>query len=91
MKVSLEEALIVENSKTVLLGSERLCRSEHSQTQTAAGGFRVRGERDSRAGTEPPDQIPMGTNGTGWQKKVMQFLNQGRYVANVVDGKVMFY
>jgi hypothetical protein len=24
-------------------------------------------------------------------KKVMQFLSQGRYVANVVDGKVNFY
>src|SRR5580704_8631500 len=24
-------------------------------------------------------------------KKVMQFLNQGRYVANVVDGKVTLY
>jgi hypothetical protein len=24
-------------------------------------------------------------------KKVMQFLSEGRYVANVVDGKVMFY
>jgi hypothetical protein len=24
-------------------------------------------------------------------KKVMQFLNEGRYMANVVDGKVTFY
>jgi hypothetical protein len=24
-------------------------------------------------------------------KKVMQFLNGGKYVANIVDGKVMFY
>ena len=24
-------------------------------------------------------------------KKVMQFLDRGRYVANVVDGKVNFY
>jgi hypothetical protein len=24
-------------------------------------------------------------------KKVMQFLNEGRYVANVVDAKVTFY
>jgi hypothetical protein len=24
-------------------------------------------------------------------KKVMQFLSEGRYVANVVDGKVTFY
>jgi hypothetical protein len=24
-------------------------------------------------------------------KKVMQFLSEGRYVANVVDGKVIFY
>ena len=24
-------------------------------------------------------------------KKVMQFLSEGRYVANVVDGKVNFY
>ena len=26
-----------------------------------------------------------------WGKKVMQFLSEGRYVANVVDGKVTLY
>ena len=28
---------------------------------------------------------------SGKNKKVMQFLSEGRYVANVVDGKVAFY
>jgi hypothetical protein len=39
--------------------------SERSQARTAAGGFRVRGERDSRTGAEPPDQISVGADGTG--------------------------
>jgi hypothetical protein len=32
----------------------------------------------------------VGTDGT-LGKKVMQFLSEGRYVANVVDGKVTLY
>jgi hypothetical protein len=36
--------------------------------RTAAGGFRVRGKRDSWAGAEPPDQIPVGANGSVRQK-----------------------
>jgi len=32
----------------------------------------------------------LGTNGTGWQE-VMQFLSEGRYMANVVDGKLTLY
>jgi len=24
-------------------------------------------------------------------KKIMQFLNEGRYIANVIDGKAQFY
>ena len=42
------------------------------------------------AGAEPADEIPVGTVGAVG-KKVMQFLSDGRYVANVVDGKVNFY
>lgn len=38
-------------------------------------------------GTKPGDRFPMG--GTRpWGAQVMQFLSAGRYVANVVDGKV---
>ncbi len=56
---------------------ERRCRrlrhgalpcSEHTQTPPAGSGFRVRRERDSGAGTEPGNEIPVGANGTCWQK-----------------------
>lgn len=31
-------------------------------------------------------KVTVGANDTGWQEKVMLFLSEGRYVANVVDG-----
>jgi hypothetical protein len=36
------------------------------------------------------NQVGAGANGTLWQK-VTQFLSEGRYVANVVDGKATLY
>lgn len=97
MKFSTEEVLIevwrqalVENAKTVQLGSE---------------GFPVR--RTPKRGLRQVDFVFDGNDIRGLEqnpqtksrwaqlarsgKKVMQFLSEGRYVANVVDGKVTFY
>lgn len=40
------------------------------QARTAGSGFRVRGKRDSGAGAEPTDEIPVGTVGTFWQEGI---------------------
>jgi hypothetical protein len=75
MNLSFEETLIevsrralVENAKTVELGSERYPVRSTPKRGLAAGGFRVRRDRDSRAGAEPADEIPLGTVGTVWQE-----------------------
>ena len=97
MNSSFEETLIevwrqtlVENAKTVQLGT---------------GGFPVR--RTPKRGLRHVDFVFDGNEIRGLEqnpdtksrwaqsarsgKKVMQFLSEGRYVANVVDGKVTFY
>jgi hypothetical protein len=97
MKSSLEQALIevwrqtlVENAKTVQLGT---------------GGFTVR--RTPKRGLRQVDFVFDGNDIRGLEqnpetksqwaklarsgKKVMQFLSEGRYVANVVNGKVTLY
>jgi hypothetical protein len=97
MAQSLEEALIsvwrqvlVENAKTVTLNDEtypvqRTSRSRLREVDFQYEGTALRGVEQNAS-----------TN-SRWAKlaregrKVMQFLSDGRYVANVVDGKVTKY
>ena len=97
MKPSLEQTLIevwrqalVESAKVVVLGSERypvrLTPKRHlRQVDFVFEGNEIRGLEQN------PDTksrwAQMGRSG----KKVIQFLSEGRYVANVVDGKVTLY
>ncbi|MGD0909117.1 MAG: hypothetical protein ABSA96_16165 [Candidatus Acidiferrales bacterium] len=97
MNSSFEQALIdvwrqtlVENAKSVQLGTER-----HSVRRTPKRGLRqvdFTFEGNKIRGLEQNPQTK-----SRWAqlarsgKKVMQFLSEGRYVANVVDGKVTFY
>jgi hypothetical protein len=97
MKLSFEQALIevwrqalVENAKTVELGSERYpARSTPKrglrQVDFTFEGHEIRGlEQNPQTKSRWAQMARSG-------KKVMQFLSQGRYAANVVDGKVTFY
>jgi hypothetical protein len=97
MAQSLEEALIsvwrqvlVENAKTVTLNDEsypvqRTSRSRLREVDFKCEGMALRGVEQNAS-----------TN-SRWAKlaregrKVMQFLSDGRYVANVVDGKATVY
>jgi hypothetical protein len=97
MALSLEQALIevwrqtlVENSKTVELGTERF-----PVRRTPKRGLRqvdfvfddeeIRGlEQNSQTKSRWAQLARAG-------KKVMQFLSEGHYVANVVDGKLNLY
>jgi hypothetical protein len=97
MAASLEETLIsvwrqvlVEDVKTVTLESgsypiRRTSRSKLCQVDFRFENQMLRGlEQNPNTGSRWAELARAG-------KKVMQFLDRGRYVANVVDGKVNFY
>jgi hypothetical protein len=97
MALSFEQALIdvwrqalVENAETVELGTERYpVRSTPKrrlrQVDFVFEGNEIRGlEQNSQTKSRWAQLARSG-------KKVMQFLRDGRYVANVVDGKVTLY
>ena len=81
---------LMENSKTVLLGSERYpVRSTPKrrlrQVDFVFDGNEIRGlEQNPQTKSRWAQLARSG-------KKVMQFLSEGRYVANVVDGKATLY
>lgn len=81
---------LVENAKIVLLGTERypVRRTPKRglwQVDFVFDGNEIRGlEQNPETKSRWAQMARSG-------KKVMQFLNEGRYVANVVDGKVNFY
>src|SRR5271155_1307212 len=94
---SFEEALIetwrqilVENAESVRLGGKRYpVRTTPNrglrQVDFTFDGREIRGlEQNPRTKSRWPQMARSG-------KKVMQFLSGGRYVANVVDGKVTLY
>ena len=97
MKASFEETLIevwrqalVENAEAVELGAERYAvkrtaRSRLRQVDFMFEGNEIRGlEQNPKTKSRWAQLARSG-------KKVMQFLSNGRYVANVVDGKVKLY
>jgi hypothetical protein len=97
MTSSFEQTLIevwrqtlVENATVVELGKERYSvrrTSKHKlrQVNFAFDGNEIRGlEQNPQTKSEWAQLARSG-------KKVMQFLAEGRYVANVTDGKVTLY
>jgi hypothetical protein len=97
MKLSFEQALIevwrqalVENAKIVELGKAR-----YPVRRTSNRGLRqvdfVFDGNGIRGLEQNPDTKSRWAQMARSGKKVMQFLSEGRYVANVVDGKVTLY
>src|SRR3974390_1739612 len=97
MRLSLEQALIevwrpavVQNTKTVELGPvsypvRRTPNRGLRQVDFVFDGNEIRGlEQNPQTKSRWAQMARSG-------KKVMQFLSEGRYVANVVDGKVTLY
>jgi hypothetical protein len=97
MAISLEYVLIevwrqvlVDNADEVVLGAERylvrLTPKRHlHEVDFAFEGNKLRGlEQNPETKSRWAQMARSG-------KKVMQFLSDGRYVANVVDGKVTLY
>ena len=94
---SFEETLIevwrqalVENAKAVELGTER-----YPVRRTPKRGLRqvdfVFDGNEIRGLEQNPQTKSRWAQMARSGKRVMQFLSEGRYVANVVDGKVTFY
>ena len=81
---------LVENAKTVKLGADsfpvqRTPRRALRQVDFTFDGNEIRGlEQNPETKSRWAQMARAG-------KKVMQFLSEGRYVANVVDGKLTLY
>jgi hypothetical protein len=97
VKASFEETLLavwrqalVENAKVVELGKERYPvrltpKRRLRQVDFVFDGNEIRGlEQNPETKSRWAQMARSG-------KKIMQFLSEGRYVANVVDGKVTLY
>src|SRR5215467_15665654 len=96
-KTSFEETVaevwrqaLVENSKLVRLGKDsysvrRTAKRGLRQVDFAFDGQNIRGLEQN------PDTKSRWAQLARSGKKVMQFLSEGRYVANVVDGKLTIY
>jgi hypothetical protein len=95
--MTLEDALIsvwqqafVEGAKTITLGDvnypvRRSSRSKLREVDFKFGNTALRGvEQNPNTGSRWAKLAREG-------KQVMQFLSDGRYLANVADGKVMLY
>ena len=81
---------LVENTKTVELGTE-----SYPVRRTAKRGLRhvdfVFDGHEMRGLEQNPETKSRWAQLARSGKKVMQFLSEGRYIANVVDGKVTRY
>ena len=81
---------LMENAKTVKVGKE-----SYPVRRTAKRGLRqvdfVFDGNEIRGLEQNPDTKSRWAQLARSGKKVMQFLNEGRYVANVVGGKVTLY
>jgi len=97
MKSSFEETLIevwrqvlVENAKFVEVESERYAVRSTPKRSLRQVDFVFEGN-EIRGLEQNPDTRSEWAKLARSGKKVMQFLSKGRYVANVVDGKVTRY
>jgi hypothetical protein len=97
MKPSFEETLIevwrqafAENPKAVVLGDERYAVVRTSKRKLREVNFLFEG-KEIRGLEQNPDTKSRWATMARDGKKVMQFLVEGRHVANVVDEKVTLY
>ena len=97
MNSSFEETLVevwrqalVEDAKVVRLGAERYAVQRTPKRGLRQVDFIIEGN-EIRGLEQNPATRSRWAQLARRGKKVMQFLSEGRYVANVVDGKVMFY
>ncbi len=80
----------MENAKTVKLGSERFPVLSTPKRRLRQVDFVFEGN-EIRGLEQNPETKSCWAQMARSGSKVMQFLSKGRYVANVVDGKVTLY
>jgi len=97
MALSFEQALIevwrqalVEDAKVIVLGTVRYPVRRTPKRSLRQVDFVFEGN-EIRGLEQNPDTKSRWAQMARAGKKVMQFLSEGRYVANVVAGKVNFY
>jgi hypothetical protein len=97
MNLSFEDMLIevwrqtlVENAKTLTLGDERFAVRRTPKSGLRQVDFTFDGE-DIQGLEQNPNTKSRWAQMARSGKKVLQFVSNGRYVANVVDGKVTLY
>src|ERR1700722_7445933 len=97
LAISFEEALIdvwrqvlVENADVVLLGTKRFPIRLTAKRRLRGVDFVFDGN-ESRGLEQNPETKSRWAEMARAGDKVMQFLSEGRYVANVVGGKVTMY
>ncbi len=81
---------LVEDRKTVLLEGAPYPVRPTSRSKLREVNFRFEGQT-LRGLEQNPNTISRWAQLAREGKKVMQFLSDGRYIANVVDGKLQFY
>lgn len=97
MAESLEQTLIsvwrqvlVEDAKTVTVNGQNSPARRTSRSKLCEVDFQFEGQT-LRGLEQNPNTNSRWAKLAREGKKVMQFLSRGRYIANVVDGKVHFY
>jgi hypothetical protein len=97
MIASFEDALIsvwrqalVENARTVTLNDRKYPVRRTSRSKLREVDFKF-GDTAVRGVEQNPSTSSRWATLAREGKKVMQFLSNGRYIANVVDGKVTMY
>jgi len=97
MEHSLEQALVevwrqalVENAKSIRLGSDTYPVRRTAKSGLCQIDFEINGE-DIRGLEQNPNTKSRWAQLARSGKKVMQFLQHGRYVANIVDGQLTVY
>jgi hypothetical protein len=81
---------LAERAKVVVLGAERYPIQRTAKRKLRQADFKFDG-REIRGLEQNPDTKSRWAAMARAGKKVMQFLVEGKYVANVVDGKVNLY
>jgi len=97
MNASLEETLVsvwrqamAEEAQTVIVGDQKFPVRRTSRSRLREVDFSFEGH-ELRGLEQNPETGSRWAQLARQEKKVMQFLQQGRYIAVVVDGKVQFY
>src|ERR1700739_439299 len=88
--VEVWQQALLENSRSVRLGSEIYPIQRTAKNDLRQVDFQIDGQ-DFRGLEQNPNTNSRWAQLARSGKKVMQFLQNGRYVANVVDGKANIY